>query len=123
MIQPQLQLVDDVCCHLILALLGIVDSALCRDDGYLVVVAAEGGSGDAGGVEDDEVGVLLSELLLGVLLLVVCLQGKGHDMLPFRFHPAQSGSDVLCRNEVDVQSVAFPFYLFVGYMTRKFKND
>ena len=57
---------------------GKLFAARAVDEGHLVRVAAEAGSGVAQRVEDDEVEILLFEFGFGVRLFVVGFQGESH---------------------------------------------
>ena len=72
------QMVDDVLRYFLFGLQRIILATFAINNANLVCIVTEAGSRIIQRVEDDKVKVFTFELSFGILLFVICLEGKPH---------------------------------------------
>ena len=72
------QMVDDVLRYFLFGLQRIILATFAINNANLVCIVTEAGSRVIQRVEDDKVKVFAFEIKLGILLFVICFEGKPH---------------------------------------------
>lgn len=72
------QMVDDVLRYFLFGLQRIILATFAINNANLVCIVTEAGSRVIQRVEDDKVKVFTFELSFGILLFVICFEGKPH---------------------------------------------